>query len=264
MGWIRGIWQGDLASRHTKPFLEHLEDLRRTMLWCAGFLAVGMALAIPLAPRILELLKAPVARNGLDPAEFLRVLRVAGGFSIALRVVFWSGLLGASPFIVCAIGHFVFPGLTVRERKSVLGAAGFAVLLFAGGVLMGYLVTLPVALRVMLAINRWMHVTCEFVELSDYVAFALKLLMAFGLAFELPVVLLALGGLGILSSDQLRRKRRHVIVGLMVLAMLLTPPDPLTQLLMAVPMALLYEACIWLIWLREKSRKTSGIQGAEG
>jgi len=217
--------------------------------------AGGMAVAIPAAPRILEILKAPVARSGLDPETFLRVLRVAGGFSIALRVVFWSGLLIGSPFIVCAIGAFVSPALTVRERKSALTASAFAVLLFAGGVLMGYLVTLPVALRVMLRINRWLGVTCDFVELSDYVSFSLKLLIAFGLAFEMPVVLLTLGRLGVLSSDHLRSKRRHVIVGLMIVAMLLTPPDPLTQLLMAAPMALLYEACIWLIWFSERRRQ---------
>lgn len=243
------------VSEHTKPFLEHLEDLRRTLLWSAGFLGLGIALAIPMAPYVLELLKVPVERNGLDPEQFLRVLRITGGFSIALRTVFWTGLLVGTPFILCAVGGFVFPGLTAREKRAVVGASGFAILLFGAGVLMGYVVTLPVALRVLLAINRWLGVTCEFVELADYVAFVLKLLIAFGTAFELPVLILALGGLGVLHSRQLRAKRRHVIVGLLIVAMLLTPPDPLTQLLMAVPMALLYEACIWTLWFVERRRR---------
>jgi sec-independent protein translocase protein TatC len=123
---------------------------------------------------------------------------------------------------------------------------------------MGYVITLQVAIRVMLRINRWLGTTCEFVELSDYVSFILRLLIAFGLAFELPVIILALGHAGVIRSAQLRNKRRHVIVGLMIVSMLLTPPDPLTLVLMAVPMALLYEACIWLIWCRERRAKAHG------
>ena len=117
---------------------------------------------------------------------------------------------------------------------------------------MGYFLTLPLALRVMFRINNWLGASCEFVELSDYVGFVMKLLIAFGLAFELPVIIIVLGSLGIISSDQLRSKRRYVIVLLMVAAMLLTPPDPLTMLMMAAPLALLYELCIWVIRLKER------------
>jgi len=120
---------------------------------------------------------------------------------------------------------------------------------------MGYFVTMPVALRMMFRINAWMRVSCEFVELSDYVSFVLRLLIAFGLAFELPVVVVVLGSIGVVSSDQLRAKRRHVIVGLLIAAMLLTPPDPLTQILMAGPLVLLYELCIWVVWFRERARR---------
>lgn len=238
--------------KYTKPFLEHLEDLRRTILWCAASLAVGVIIAIPLAPLILKVLKTRLGKTGVDPESFLKVMQVAGGFSISMRIIFWSGLLISIPFMVFAVGRFVFPGLTRRERRGVLHASGFAALLFAAGVLMGYFWTLPVALRMMFRINNWLGVRCEFVELSNYVGFVLRLLIAFGLAFELPVIILALGGIGIVSSDQLRSKRPHVIVILMVIAMFLTPPDPITLLLMAVPMALLYELCIWLILLWEK------------
>jgi sec-independent protein translocase protein TatC len=115
-----------------------------------------------------------------------------------------------------------------------------------------YFITLKVALQMMFRINAWMGLSTEFVELGNYVAFVLKLLIAFGLAFEMPVVLLALGGAGLVTSKQLREKRRHVIVGLLVLAMILTPPDPVTQMMMAVPLVCLYELCIWLIFAKEK------------
>ncbi|MBN1557203.1 MAG: twin-arginine translocase subunit TatC [Lentisphaerae bacterium] len=244
-----------MRNREPQSFLEHLEDLRRAVIGSAAALAAGMAAALPLAPWMLELLRGRLAAAGENPDTFLRVLQVAGGFSIAMRLVFWGGLLLAMPFIVLAVGGFVFPGLTRRERKTVVRAGGAAVLLFAAGAAMGYFVTLPVALRLMFRINRWLGVTCEFVELADYVAFVLKLLISFGLAFELPVVIVALGFMGILSSAQLRARRRHVIVGLTIASMLLTPPDPLTLLLMAVPLAALYESCIWILWWKEKAWK---------
>ena len=111
---------------------------------------------------------------------------------------------------------------------------------------------MPVALKFMIRVNEWIGTSCEFWEEADYVSFVLKLLLAFGLAFELPVVVLALGSMGIVSSEQLRDKRRHVIIGLLVLAMFLTPADPYTMILMAAPMTVLYEFCIWMTWYRER------------
>jgi len=241
----------DYDPTATKSFLEHLQDLRKTIVWCAVSLGIGIFVAIPLAPYILELLSSPLAKAGKDPGTFLKVFQVAGGLAITLKVVFWAGLLIATPGIVIAIADFVFPGLTAKEKRIVRTSGFFAGILFAAGVAMGYFATLPVALGVMLKINKWIGVESEFVELVDYVGFVLKLLIAFGLAFELPVVVLALGYMGIISSRQLRDKRPVVIVALLVLAMLLTPPDPMTQLLMAGPMAILYELCIWLIRAKE-------------
>jgi len=106
----------------------------------------------------------------------------------------------------------------------------------------------------MFRIGEWLGKSAPFFELSNYVSFCLRLLVAFGFAFELPVVLLALGRLGIVSSSQLREKRRHAIVALMVLSMLLTPSDPYTMILMAVPLVILYELCIWIIWGWERRR----------
>lgn len=241
-----------LSRRHTKPFLAHLEDLRRTILWSLAVIALGVLVTIPLVPWIVSILQHPVRQAGRDPAEFLKIIQIAGGFSVAMRVSFWGGLVISAPVVVLLIGHFVFPGLTPRERNAVRRASGFAVALFAVGVIMGYVVTLPTAVKVLLGVNQWLGKESEFVVLSDYMSFALKLLLAFGLAFELPVVVLALGSAGLVTSAQLRDKRRYVIVGLMILAMLLTPPDPVTQILMAAPLSLLYEGCIWLLYFRER------------
>jgi len=235
-----------------KSFLGHLEDLRVTVIRVFLSLAIGMIVVIPAAPYILRAIKRPLAAAGKDPETFLRVLEVTSGFSITMRIVFWSGLILSLPFITLFIGQFVFPGLTRRERRAALLSLGSAVALFIAGVAMGYTVTLPIGLQMMFRISEWIGAHQAFVELGNYVSFVLKLLLAFGIAFELPVVVLALGALGIVTQQQLRNKRRHVIVGLMVLAMLLTPSDPYTMILMALPLIALYELCIWIIWARER------------
>jgi len=244
-----------LAEKHTKPFVEHLGDLRRTILRAFALLGIGMLLAWPAAPAILVALKQPLTRVGIDPGTFLQVIGMTAGLTVAIRVIFWGGLVISIPGIVLVAGAFIFPGLTPRERRGVLRGGALAGVLFFLGVAMGYFVTLPVAIRIMFAVNTWLGTACEFVELADYVSFVLRLLIAFGLAFELPVLVLVLGYLGLVTSAQLRDKRRHVIIVLMVIAMFLTPPDPFTLLLMAVPMALLYELCIWLVWSKERGKR---------
>ena len=242
----------DHSDPCTKPFVQHLDDLRRTALWIAGFIAVGIVIAIPLAPSILDWLMAPHARAGLEDVVALRVTQVGGGLAIAMRVVIWSGILISLPFVVLAIGGFVFPGLTSTEKRAIRQGGGLSIGLFIAGVWMGYRWTVPVALRMMSRIEQWMGTPSTFWETPGYVGFVLRLLIAFGITFQLPVVLLVLGNMGLIASRQLRDKRRHVIVGLLVLAMFLTPSDPFTMILMAAPLIVLYEGCIWLIWARER------------
>jgi len=237
-----------------KPFLEHLDDLRSTLLWSIAVLALGMIAAIPLAPGIFRVLRSPLANVTEHPEQFLRSLEITGGFSIAMQIVFWSGLLFSTPFLTFFIARFVFPGLTARERKAVLIGMVSAVGLFVLGVILGYFISLPVALRVMFRLHDWLAIRAEWTA-TNYVGFTMRLLIAFGLAFELPIVVLVLGYLGILSSNVLRAKRRHAIVIILVLAMILTPgPDVFSQLIMGIPMILLYELCIWTIRFFEKKK----------
>ncbi len=245
----------------SKPFLDHLEDLRQMILQIVAALALGMGAAFPLAPRVVAWLKAPYEAAcraaGAGDAGFLPTLKVLGGFNLAMSVTLWAGLLLSAPLILLAIGHFVFPGLTGRERSLVRRSIGFAGGLFAFGVWMGYRYCLPAALQIMLMVNRWMHIPSQWI-IDDYIAFALQLLIAFGLIFELPIVMLILGRLGIIRSAHLRKYRRHAIVLLLVVAMVLTPPDVFSQLIMGAPLILLYELCIWMIYAWEKTDRRRG------
>jgi sec-independent protein translocase protein TatC len=241
---------GDPAA---KPFLDHLEDLRRTIIYCLAALAAGMLVAAPLAPRLLGLLKAPLRYVTDNPDAFLRSLEVGGAFSVGMQIAFWAGLLFSTPFLFVFVAGFVFPGLTEREKRAVISASGFAVVLFAFGVFLGYKLTLPAALSIMFSMHSWLGIRAEW-TVTSYVAFASQLLIGFGLVFELPALLLVLGKLGIVNSGQLRRYRRHAIVAALIIGMVLTPPDVFSQLLMAIPLIVLYELCLWIVWATERRR----------
>ncbi len=171
----------------------------------------------------------------------------AAAIKMWLMVSFFGGLLLSLPVLVFIIGSFVMPGVRDVERKVMTRIALFSGGLFMLGIAMGYKVTLPLALDLMLRIGGrlggesiWFY--------NKYIAFSIQLLLGFGIAFQLPVVILILGKMGLVNSRQLREKRRHVIVGLLVLSMILTPPDIMTQLLMAAPLIFLYEFCIWFLY----------------
>lgn len=241
----------DVADPHAKPFLDHLEDLRQAVARCLIAFGAAFLVSLPLAPRFLGLLKRPLKTLVDDPDTFLPSMEVVGAFAVTMRLALWSGLIISAPFLIFFAGHFIAPGLTPKEKRIVGRCMGFAVVLFILGVLLGYTITLPVALEMMFRWHTWLGIRPLW-TINSYVAFASQLLIAFGLAFEMPVIILVLGRFGILRSTQLRAKRKHVIVGLLILAMLLTPPDVITQLIMAVPLVLLYELCIWLLWLSER------------
>jgi sec-independent protein translocase protein TatC len=245
-----------------RPFVEHLDELRGTLAWSAAAFAAGVALAAPLSPRIVALLKSPLRAAGKDPDTFLKILDVTGGLTLALQVIFWSGLLFSAPLLVFFAARFVFPGLTRRERRAVLGGLAGSVALFALGVGVGYFLLLDVTLQGMFGISEWLGVRMEFIRLDGYVSFVLKLLLGFGLAFEFPVVVLALAAAGLVSAGFLAGKRRHVCVLLLVVAAVVTPTvDPVTQTMLALPLYGLYEVCVWVVWWRERRARRAAAEG---
>ena len=280
------------------PFLEHLEDFRRTIIRCFIALFAGVLVCLPFADRIIQVLRAPaepyIIKNAseiLDDASVklrihadaletnalvqpenddayyeveaevvlpesvrspkggirLQFSEPAAAIKMWLTVSFFGGILLSLPFLVFFIGLFVMPGVKDLERKVMTRISAFSGGLFLMGIAMGYLVTLPLALGLMLKIGGQLGGESIWFY-NKYISFSLQLLLGFGLAFQLPVVILILGKMGLVNSTQLREKRRHVIIGLLVLAMVLTPPDVMTQLLMAAPLILLYEFCIWFLY----------------
>lgn len=245
------------AGKLLKPFFQHLDDLRRALMWSVCALFAGMIGAACLAPRLLAILKAPLRGVVPDPETFLRTLDIMGGASVAMDTIVWGGVLFSAPVIVFAVCWFIFPGLTRREQRTVLGGLLFAAALFCFGALLCYFFALGPALGIMLWFNQWLGIPIEYVTLQSYISFVLKLILSFGLTFELPIVILVLGHLGIVTSAQLRDKRRHAIVVILIIAMVITPTqDPFSQLLLGIPLIVLYELCIWMVWAKERRRST--------
>lgn len=226
-----------------RSFMEHLEDLRGTLLYSLGWVAAGMAVCIPLAPLIFDALKAPLIKAGRDPESFLTVFSVSGGFAVAARVVFWSGLLLSIPFVVLHISRFLSPALTFLEKKAARRAGTAGGLLFFTGAALAYGM-MPLVLRMMLRVNVWLGAPSVMWDAGSYVSFVLRMMLVFGLAFEFPVILFLMVSIDLITVGQLEHFRRHVIVGICAVAMLVTPQDPLSMLLLAIPLVLLYEACI--------------------
>jgi len=236
----------DPHEEHAQPFLDHLEELRNTLLWCVGALFLGVLITFAFTPKILSFLMTPLDGLVENPREFLRSLQVTGAFMVWLRIAAWSGLLISSPFIVYFLARFIFPGLKERERDVLVKASGFAVLMFVVGVVFAYTVGLPISLKMMLKLHADLAIAAEW-TVNDYVAFTTQLMIGFGLAFEMPVVVLILGRLGIVTVDQLCDKRKHVFLVTLVVGMLLTPQDIASMFILAIPLYALFEMCVLIL-----------------
>lgn len=248
-------WRSPFAARDKEQSVwEHLAEFRRMLLRCLLALAVACAVCIPLAKPLLAGLQAPlvqVAAQNHYAYELITTSPVEG-FMQVVKVVFAAGTLLGLPFLIYIIAQFVFPGLKPNEQKMLVVGGLAGAVLFALGVALGYFITLPVAVNLMFYFNAYLGTAANW-KIDAYLGFVLQLLIGFGLTFELPLLLLLLGRLGLVTPAQLSQYRRHVVVGILVVAMALTPPDVFSQLLMAIPLYVLYEACILILRFRERS-----------
>jgi sec-independent protein translocase protein TatC len=233
-----------------RPFIEHLLDLRNCVVHCAIAWALCEIVIVPFAPGITRWLMAPAAQS----QSMIQGLSWTAGFDILISIMLWGGTALSLPFLLFFILKFIFPGLKHSERTMIVFCLVFSTILFGGGVWMAYAATLNIAFQVLQQVNTWMGVKVEIIRLDQHASIVIKTIMAFGLAFQMPLLLLALGWVGVVPSALLREKRRHAIVFIFLIAMILTPPDPVSQIVMALPMCVLYEVCIWVIRLRELAK----------
>ena len=244
------IAKPDARNDPPRPLLEHMLALRDMLVFAAVSWACGVVAAGVFAPQILELLKAPAA----EFKDLLQVVGMTAPFDVWMSIAAWGGTVLSFPLVSFAILRFVFPALTNREKLVILSGISLGTALFLAGAVLAYGKTLPLVVVAFRQIGSWMGIEQQIITIDTYVPIVLKLIVAFGLVFQMPLIIFVLGCFGMVSSRALREKRRIAIVVAFVLSMFLTPPDPMSQIAMAVPLCLLYEISIWAVWLREKGR----------
>ena len=244
------IAKPDERNDPPRPLLEHLLALRDMLVFAAVSWACGVVVAGVFAPQILELLKAPAA----EFKDLLQVVGMTAPFDVWMSIAAWGGTVLSFPLVSFAVLRFVFPALTNREKLVILCGISFGTALFLAGAVLAYGKTLPLVVVAFRQIGRWMGIEQQIITIDTYIPIVLKLIVAFGLVFQMPLIIFVLGCFGMVTSQALRETRRIAIVVAFVLSMFLTPPDPMSQIVMAVPLCLLYEISIWAVWLREKGR----------
>ncbi len=242
------------------PFLDHLEELRWRLLKIIAAVLIGAVAGFVVVTRfnVLEILIHPV-RPFLD-GEKLNYLSPGDPFFITLGLALTVGLILAFPIIVAQVWGFVAPALMPREKKAIVPALYLGLVLFCAGVALAYFLVLPMTLKFFMVTFQTETLQQNLVA-SNYISFVVKILLAFGILFELPVVILVLSALGLVTSKFLSEKRRYAIAGMAVVAALVTPGDAVTlTIFMMGPLLILYELSIGLAKLVERRRARSLIE----
>ena len=199
--------------------------------------------------------------RSLPRSRRLQFLKPMTAFFVQLQVALLGGVIVALPVIFFQFWQFVAPGLLSREKRLVFPVVGLSVVCFAVGALIAYWIVLPLGLRFFLSLEP-PDMTSQW-AVNEYFGFVLKLLFGFGIVFEMPVVTLFLSRIGLLTPDTMRRVRRYAVVGIFLIAAIFTPPDPVSQILMALPLLLLYELSIWVCRVSARKRQSRELQAAE-
>lgn len=316
-----------------KPFLEHLEDLRWTLLKVLSSIVIAMMVCLVAGKQLVILLKYPLDRAqklsdsanrtavvrfgssqfkipiqqldtnlwGTNPptsfevtfqAEGNRLLLVLqpetnsvtgegadgsmvqlknyspiGGFSVALEMALYGGFALASPFVMFFIGQFVIPALKTREKQFLYRALAVGVGLFLIGVVFCYFAIMQVTLLAAAQFSQWLGFSADEWRAEDYINFVVKMMLAVGLSFQLPVVLLTLVKVGILSYKALSNSRSYFVVINLVACAFITPSgDPITLLFLAIPVQILYEISVFIAWLwwRRDEKEAANLEAGSG
>ncbi|MDQ3118536.1 MAG: twin-arginine translocase subunit TatC [Verrucomicrobiota bacterium] len=244
-------------SETAKPFLEHLEDLRWTVVKMSITLFVAMILCFLFRAQLTHLMQRPLSQ--LDTRlQTLQSLGITDSMTISFNLAFYAGIVLSFPLLLFFVAEFVLPALTAVEKRLLLPAIAVSFALFLVGVVACYVWLLPKTILFFFndaASLGWVPAW----TVREYYSFVTRFTIGFGLAFELPVVVLALVRFGLVTYELMARTRPYAVVLIFVLAAIITPtPDILTLIAMGAPMYFLYESCIWIAWFMQRRSAKSG------
>jgi sec-independent protein translocase protein TatC len=241
-----------MTDDEKQPFMSHLEELRKRLVACAIAVGVGFVVAYFFSETLFQVLIRPL-KEVMPEGDRLIFTNLPEMFFTYLKVAFLTGILLMAPFIFYQLWMFVAPGLYRHEKRYVIPFVVASTILFVGGSLFGYFVVFPFGFKFFIGFSN------EYVKalpsVKEYFSFAVKLLFAFGIVFELPVVIFFLTRMGLVTPETLRKKRKYAILLTFVAGAILTPPDVITQCMMAVPLILLYEIGILVSVMARKKKE---------
>lgn len=213
--------------------------------------------------RFLAIELETVEQNDSEPGigtPMLKNYSPIGPFKVAIQLMLYGGLVVASPFVIFFLGQFILPALHIHEKRFLYQTAGFGVVLFIFGVALCYFILMQIALKATVQFSQWMGFGSDEWRAASYISFVCKLMLAMGLSFQLPVVLLTMVKVGLLNYAKLVKFRPYwLIINLAVCAVLTPTGDPVTMILMAVPLQCLYELSVFISRFWEKREKESEI-----
>jgi sec-independent protein translocase protein TatC len=319
-------WDEEAGGGPVRTFLEHLEDLRWTLIKCVSVVLISMLFCLVASNLLVDFLTWPlehgyenraegkqdvgvffgenrlgiipeaVATNVvpwelkktmtranvglkmvgtnlvmvLEPAELettdpnwakgveLKNYSPIGAFIVAFQLMLYGGLVVSTPFVIFFVGQFVLPALHIHEKKFLYQTAGFGSLLFILGVSFCYFIVMQIALMATVQFSQWMGFGADEWRAEDYISFVCKLMLAMGLSFQLPVVLLTMVKVGVLDYMKLVRFRPYwIVINLAICAVITPTGDPFTMVLMALPLQFLYELSIFISKFWDKQAKAA-------
>tara|TARA_B100001123_G_scaffold230403_1_gene259016 strand:- start:1223 stop:2002 length:780 start_codon:yes stop_codon:yes gene_type:complete len=248
-------------KNNQSSFVEHLAELRSRLLRSLAFLFIFFILCYIFSENIYSFLVAPYADAVKDDGSDRRMIFTAlhETFITYLKVAFFAAMFISSPIILTQVWKFIAPGLYKNEKKALLPyLVATPTLFLLGGMLVYYLI-MPLAIKFFLSFETPANLNSLPIQLeakvNEYLSLIMRLIFAFGISFQLPVLLSLLARVGFVDSEYLKKRRKYVIVLIFAVAAILTPPDPITQIGLGIPLLILYELSILSVRLIEKKKK---------
>lgn len=242
------------------PLLEHLLELRRRLMWCIGALIVSFGVCFYFSEQIFGFLVRPLSEAFGQGHGRLVYTKLYEAFFVQVKVALFAAFFVSFPIIANQLWAFVAPGLYAKEKKAFLPFLVATPVLFTMGAALAYYVVMPTAFHFFLSFEGQSGgLDVEALPSTDsYLSLVMQFILAFGISFLMPVLLMLLNRAGIVTRQQLLGVRRYMIVLAFVAAAVLTPPDVVSQLMLAIPLILLYEITLVIIWFTDRREQKKG------